>query len=96
LNYYLVFSVTAGKVLEAAYPTSWGAAYGRAAIVESNGKRYLYAHLNSLNVSKGQTVAVGTKIGAVGLTGRTFGPHVHLEMRVSPYRYCTDSRKPAF
>ncbi len=92
-----VVSVVSGTVVEAAFPTSWGAAYGRAAIIQSaSGKRYLYAHLSALNVKKGQKVKPGQAVGKVGLTGRTFGPHLHFEMRVSPYRYATDSRKPSW
>ncbi len=40
----------------------------------------LYAHLKSANVMTGQIVEAGEKIGEVGLTGRTTGPHLHFEL----------------
>jgi murein DD-endopeptidase MepM/ murein hydrolase activator NlpD len=92
-----VIAITGARVIEAAYPTSWGAAYGRAAIIQAaNGRRYLYAHLSRLDVSAGQTLSAGRQIGLVGTTGNVTGPHLHFEMRVSPYRYGTDSRKPTW
>jgi murein DD-endopeptidase MepM/ murein hydrolase activator NlpD len=40
----------------------------------------LYAHLNKINVSQGQTVKQGKVIGTVGATGRVTGPHLHWSM----------------
>lgn len=40
-----------------------------------------YAHLRRLYVKKGQKITVGKKIGAVGSTGRSTGPHLHYEVR---------------
>lgn len=91
-----VYAATTGRVVEAAYPVSWGSAYGRAAIVETEGRRYLYAHLNGLNVRQGQHVKAGERIGTSGATGHVTGPHLHFEMRLRPYRYAVDARKPIF
>lgn len=41
----------------------------------------LYAHLDEIYVSAGDTVNVGTEIGTVGNTGFSTGPHLHLELR---------------
>lgn len=42
----------------------------------------LYAHLGRLDVQTGQSVAAGDSLGAVGETGYTAGPGLHLEVRV--------------
>jgi murein DD-endopeptidase MepM/ murein hydrolase activator NlpD len=43
----------------------------------------LYAHLSRVDVRKGQAVEQGQRIGAVGMTGWTTGPHLHFEFRVN-------------
>lgn len=58
--------------------------YGNTVIVSHTigGRHFntLYAHLNSFNVSAGQTVRQGQSIGIMGSTGRSSGPHLHFEI----------------
>lgn len=42
----------------------------------------LYAHLSRIEVSVGQNVASGDRIGALGSTGWSTGPHLHFELRI--------------
>lgn len=49
-------------------------------ISHGNGYRTLYAHLSQINVTQGQAVSKGQLIGLSGNTGRSFGPHLHLEI----------------
>lgn len=42
-----------------------------------------YGHLSRLNVAEGQSVRKGDLIGYVGSTGRSTGPHLHYEVRIS-------------
>lgn len=45
-----------------------------------NGKVFYsgYAHLKSMSVKEGQAVSAGTKLGMMGSTGYSTGPHLHL------------------
>lgn len=51
--------------------------------VSSGGQSYAmyFAHLSSVSVSTGQTISSGEKIGTVGSTGNSTGPHLHFEVR---------------
>lgn len=52
--------------------------YGKWVLIKhANGLATLYAHLSSINVSKGSTVSSGQVIGYSGMTGYATGPHLH-------------------
>ncbi len=42
----------------------------------------LYSHLEKTLVKLGDRVEIGQVIGAVGMTGKTSGPHLHYEVRI--------------
>ena len=73
-------AAAAGTVVNAAYHYS----YGNLIIVShANGVQTYYAHCSKMYVSVGATVSQGQVIGAVGSTGNSTGPHLHLEVRVN-------------
>ena len=44
----------------------------------TDGGRYVYCHLSQIDVSAGQSVATGARLGESGNTGRSTGPHLHV------------------
>jgi uncharacterized protein YraI len=75
-----VVAAAAGKVSRVANEGS--TSYGRwIEIDHGGGYRTRYAHLSVQSVSVGQSVSQGQKIGAVGSTGGSSGPHLHYEQR---------------
>lgn len=62
--------------------TKWGnQSYGNCVRIQhGNGRYTLYAHLSRINVVSGQSVSKGQSIGAVGSTGNSTGPHLHMEI----------------
>ena len=61
----------------------WGGDYGNLVKIDhGNGVQTWYAHCSKLYVSEGDTVSSGDVIAAVGSTGNSTGPHLHLEIRI--------------
>ena len=56
-------------------------------ITHSNGVQTYYGHCSKLYVSAGTTVTQGQTVAAVGSTGNSTGPHLHLEIRVNGVAY---------
>jgi len=72
-----VRSVMAGVVIQADYE----GAYGRQVKVRhADGTVTSYSHMSEFDVSVGDHVAAGDKVGAIGVTGNTTGPHLHFEV----------------
>ncbi len=58
--------------------------YGKWVLIKHpNGLSSLYAHLDLIKVSAGQTVTTGEIIGYSGQTGYSTGPHLHLTLYAS-------------
>lgn len=56
--------------------------YGNVVVVRhDNGLETLYAHLQKIHVSSGDTITAGQSIGLGGNTGRSRGSHLHFEIR---------------
>lgn len=86
-----VYAVYDGNIVS----STWGGDYGNHVILNVPGMgRFAYCHLSRKNVKVGQKVKAGAVLGYAGDTGRAFGVHLHLEFRVSPYRYGKDCRNP--
>jgi murein DD-endopeptidase MepM/ murein hydrolase activator NlpD len=69
-----------GRVVFAGYDPS---GYGNVVrIAHGNGIVSMYAHLSALSVGVGRAVRAGTRVGRVGATGESTGPHLHFEVRV--------------
>lgn len=56
-----------------------GNGYGNYVVLSDGYNIILYAHLQSINVKQGDIVDSGAVIGLSGSTGRSSGPHLHLE-----------------
>ncbi len=78
-----------GEVVAASYTSTMG----NYIMIDHGDNLYtIYMHASALYVSKGNKVARGDKIAAVGSTGRSTGPHLHFSVRlngsyVSPWNY---------
>lgn len=73
-----------GDVVYAGYKSG----YGRVVEVEhGSGFKSLYAHLHSIKVKKGDTVAMGDLVGLMGSSGRSTGPHLHYEVHFNGKQY---------
>ncbi len=72
-----VYSTAAGRVAYA----GWKGHYGRVVDIDhGHGIRTRYAHLRSIMVKRGDQVGNRQKIGLLGSSGRTTGPHLHYEV----------------
>jgi murein DD-endopeptidase MepM/ murein hydrolase activator NlpD len=74
-----VVAMDRGRVLVAGWDP-YG--YGIKVVVDHGaGRTTLYAHLARVDVEAGQRVAGGQRIGLLGSTGYSTGPHLHFEVR---------------
>jgi murein DD-endopeptidase MepM/ murein hydrolase activator NlpD len=96
-------AIQAGTPIHATGPgtvayTGWYGGYGWMVEVDHGmGVRTRYAHMQSIVAEKGQKVEVGAKLGLVGSSGRSSGPHLHYEVlidgkAVDPTNFLTAGR----
>ena len=80
-----IYPITSGKV----WKITTNDSYGKCVYIKHDDGLYvsLYAHLSAIYVKTGQTVTTNTHIGDLGSSGVSTGPHLHLEVRKSPWLY---------
>ena len=73
-----IYAPKEGRVVS----SGWSGSFGLTIVIRhNNGLTTLYAHQSELFVKSGQWVTTGQRIGSVGNTGRSTGPHLHFEVR---------------
>ena len=73
-----IYAARAGVVIFAGRMSG----YGNTVVVDHGGGfTTLYAHQSRIGTSDGASVEQGTRIGSVGSTGHSTGPHLHFETR---------------
>jgi murein DD-endopeptidase MepM/ murein hydrolase activator NlpD len=88
-----VLAAGSGRVTWTGYGLLWGNddptdPYGLAVVIKHDfgyqGERLftIYAHMDRIEVMKGQQVETGETLGLSGATGNVTGPHLHFEVRV--------------
>ncbi len=93
----IIHSTADGVVKRITYSST---GYGKHVLIDHGfGYTTLYGHMSEIDVKEGQEVKRGQKIGLVGNTGSSTGPHVHYEVRingkpVNPINYVMDGLSP--
>ncbi|MEM7329490.1 MAG: M23/M56 family metallopeptidase [Pseudomonadota bacterium] len=73
-----------GQIVEATDLYEGQSAYGKVVVLQTaNETLTLFSHLDTYRVSAGQRVKRGDLIATVGNTGKSTGPHVHIETLVA-------------
>lgn len=77
-----IYAAAGGSVIIANSGGGWNGGYGNYVVIKhANGAQTLYAHMNSVSVTVGETISQGENIGSVGNTGKSTGAHLHFEVR---------------
>jgi murein DD-endopeptidase MepM/ murein hydrolase activator NlpD len=88
-----ILAAASGKVVYSGFHPQYGKMIE---IDHGNGLVSRYAHASLVTISEGDLVVRGQRIGAVGSTGRSTGPHLHFEVRLygvpqNPVRFLASS-----
>jgi murein DD-endopeptidase MepM/ murein hydrolase activator NlpD len=74
-----IFAAAEGVVVRTGYQPE---GYGRfVEVAHPNGMTTMYAHMSRVDVATGTAVGGGDRLGLVGSTGYSTGPHLHFEVR---------------
>lgn len=90
-----IYAVQDGVIAETGYK---GNTLGNYIVVVHDGFCTLYAHLQRIDVTKNQPVNAGRRIGLMGSTGYSTGPHLHFEIRICNYAnfWATKNKRPVY
>lgn len=86
-HYGVDLAMPTGEPIYAAFDgivriSRWNKSYGNLVVVRHfNGLETYYAHLSQRDVEAGDTVRAGQVIALCGNTGRSYGSHLHFEIR---------------
>lgn len=75
-----IHAAAGGIVLRAGSATGYGNVVMVTHLIDGQVYTTVYAHLDSISVSAGQTVMPGKTLGTLGTTGWSTGPHLHFEL----------------
>lgn len=87
MHYGLDLKLYTGDPVVCAFPgvvriSKYNKSFGHVVVVRHhNGLETLYAHLSKRLVTPGQVIAAGDTLGKGGNTGRSYGSHLHFEVR---------------
>ena len=74
----LVYSMLPGRVFSVRHGNT---GYGNYVVIDHGNLRCLYGHLSDIYAKEGAVVQAGAVVGLVGSTGRSTGPHLHLQLQ---------------
>ena len=74
----LVYSMLPGRVAAVRHGNT---GYGNYVVLDHGNLRCLYGHLCEIYAKEGTDVQAGTIVGFVGSTGRSTGPHLHIQLQ---------------
>lgn len=82
-----IFAPANGIILAATNAYKGNTKYGNVVVIETaDGIVTMFSHLDGYTVAAGQKISKGTQIATVGNSGKSTGPHVHIETHVNGTR----------
>lgn len=75
-----IYAAADGVVIRSYYSSSYGNAIFVAHSINGQTWTTVYAHMSNRQVSNGQVVSRGQRIGTMGNTGQSYGQHLHFEL----------------